>query len=144
MLGGVGATAGPHRLWTHQAYKAKWQLRVILGVLYASAGMVDVYNYCFIRFMQDKKIFLLQLNSFRTTFMNGYEIIGCTTSIRIRMQIRTTVIEGSFSLTSVGWWWKNIQMWFEEVVRWIWAMYWLILLLHSTSSKFVQRVNYAK
>ncbi|KYQ54756.1 Acyl-CoA Delta(11) desaturase [Trachymyrmex zeteki] len=45
MLGGVGATAGPHRLWTHQAYKAKWQLRVILGVLYASAGMNDIHEW---------------------------------------------------------------------------------------------------
>ncbi|XP_018058551.1 PREDICTED: acyl-CoA Delta(11) desaturase-like isoform X1 [Atta colombica] len=44
-LGGIGTTAGPHRLWTHQAYKAKWQLRVILGILYASAGMNNIYEW---------------------------------------------------------------------------------------------------
>ena len=41
LMGGIGVTAGSHRLWTHKAYKAKWQLRIILVVLYASAGMVD-------------------------------------------------------------------------------------------------------
>ncbi|KYN30214.1 Acyl-CoA Delta(11) desaturase [Trachymyrmex cornetzi] len=45
VLGGIGTTAGPHRLWTHQAYKAKWQLRVILGVFYASAGMNDIFEW---------------------------------------------------------------------------------------------------
>jgi len=41
MIGGIGVTAGAHRLWTHRAYKAKWPLRVILVVFYASTGMVD-------------------------------------------------------------------------------------------------------
>jgi len=41
LIGGIGVTAGAHRLWTHKAYKAKWQLRIILVVLYASTGMVD-------------------------------------------------------------------------------------------------------
>jgi len=101
-LGGVGTTAGPHRLWTHQAYKAKWQLRVILGVLYASAGMVDYIISVLFVLYKIEKIFLLQLNPFRTTFTNGYEIIEYITSIQIRMQIHITVIEGSFFLTSVG------------------------------------------
>lgn len=30
MAGGLGITAGAHRLWAHRAYKAKWPLRVIL------------------------------------------------------------------------------------------------------------------
>ncbi|XP_058789170.1 acyl-CoA Delta-9 desaturase-like [Phymastichus coffea] len=29
-LGGMGITAGVHRLWAHRAYKAKWQLRLLL------------------------------------------------------------------------------------------------------------------
>jgi len=41
IIAGFGVTGGVHRLWTHKAYKAKWQLRIILVVLYASAGMVD-------------------------------------------------------------------------------------------------------
>ncbi|KYN18939.1 PREDICTED: acyl-CoA Delta(11) desaturase-like [Trachymyrmex cornetzi] len=45
ILAGLGTTAGTHRLWTHQAYKAKWQFRVILGVLYASAGMNDIFEW---------------------------------------------------------------------------------------------------
>ncbi|XP_014667777.1 PREDICTED: acyl-CoA desaturase-like [Priapulus caudatus] len=29
--GGIGITAGAHRLWSHRAYKAKWPLRVFLA-----------------------------------------------------------------------------------------------------------------
>ncbi|KAK5650604.1 hypothetical protein RI129_001633 [Pyrocoelia pectoralis] len=29
-LGGLGITAGAHRLWAHRSYKAKWQLRLLL------------------------------------------------------------------------------------------------------------------
>jgi stearoyl-CoA desaturase (delta-9 desaturase) len=29
-LGGIGITAGAHRLWAHRSYKAKWPLRLIL------------------------------------------------------------------------------------------------------------------
>ncbi|KAG5889224.1 hypothetical protein JTB14_018647 [Gonioctena quinquepunctata] len=31
-LGGLGITAGAHRLWAHRSYKAKWQLKVMLAV----------------------------------------------------------------------------------------------------------------
>ncbi|KAL1491760.1 hypothetical protein ABEB36_012310 [Hypothenemus hampei] len=30
-LGGFGITAGAHRLWSHRAYKAKWQMRLFLA-----------------------------------------------------------------------------------------------------------------
>jgi len=39
----IGITAGAHRLWTHRAYKAKWPLRIILLVWYASAGLVNKF-----------------------------------------------------------------------------------------------------
>ncbi|KYN06486.1 Acyl-CoA Delta(11) desaturase, partial [Cyphomyrmex costatus] len=45
LIGGMGSTAGVHRLWTHKAYKAKWQLRTILAVFYASAGMNNIYEW---------------------------------------------------------------------------------------------------
>ncbi|XP_011698207.1 PREDICTED: acyl-CoA Delta(11) desaturase-like [Wasmannia auropunctata] len=44
-IGGAGITAGAHRLWTHRAYKAKWQLRIILIIFYASAGMNNIYDW---------------------------------------------------------------------------------------------------
>ncbi|CAG9865307.1 unnamed protein product [Phyllotreta striolata] len=32
ICGGLGITAGAHRLWAHRAYKAKWPLKVILTI----------------------------------------------------------------------------------------------------------------
>jgi len=101
MIGGIGITAGAHRLWTHRAYKAKWPLRVILVVFYASAGMVDEFIIT-ISCATSRKNFCLQMLPFRITFTIGCEIIGCTTDILIRTRIRTTVTEDSFSLISVG------------------------------------------
>lgn len=37
---GFGITAGAHRLWSHKAYKAHWQLRLILIFLFTIAGQV--------------------------------------------------------------------------------------------------------
>ncbi|XP_077276034.1 uncharacterized protein LOC143904916 [Temnothorax americanus] len=45
LISGLGVTAGVHRLWTHQAYKAKWPLRIILVVFYASSGMNNLYDW---------------------------------------------------------------------------------------------------
>ncbi|XP_018393077.1 PREDICTED: acyl-CoA Delta(11) desaturase-like [Cyphomyrmex costatus] len=45
VIGGIGVTAGAHRLWTHQAYKAKWQLRAIFAVFYTSAGMNNIHEW---------------------------------------------------------------------------------------------------
>ncbi|XP_063977328.1 uncharacterized protein LOC135162609 [Diachasmimorpha longicaudata] len=44
-LSGFGVTGGAHRLWTHRAYKAKLPLRIILAILYASAGMNPIYDW---------------------------------------------------------------------------------------------------
>lgn len=40
ILGAFGVTAGAHRLWAHKAYKAKWQLRLILAFLQTIAFQV--------------------------------------------------------------------------------------------------------
>jgi len=43
ICGGLGITAGAHRLWSHRSYKATWQLRMILGIFQASAFQVSCY-----------------------------------------------------------------------------------------------------
>jgi stearoyl-CoA desaturase (delta-9 desaturase) len=45
--GGLGITAGAHRLWAHRSYKAKWQLRVILGIFQTIA-----FQVCFLSLKQ--------------------------------------------------------------------------------------------
>jgi len=40
IIGGFGVTGGVHRFWSHQTYKAKWPLRIILAIIYASVGLV--------------------------------------------------------------------------------------------------------
>lgn len=43
---GFGITAGAHRLWSHKAYKAKWQLRLLLTFLFTISGQVSNYLKC--------------------------------------------------------------------------------------------------
>lgn len=38
---GFGITAGAHRLWSHKAYKATWQLRLLLTFLFTISGQVS-------------------------------------------------------------------------------------------------------
>ncbi|KYN30213.1 Stearoyl-CoA desaturase 5 [Trachymyrmex cornetzi] len=45
IIAGFGVTGGVHRFWTHQSYKAKWQLRTILATCYAAAGMNDIFEW---------------------------------------------------------------------------------------------------
>ncbi|XP_071646592.1 acyl-CoA Delta-9 desaturase-like [Temnothorax longispinosus] len=45
IMGGLGVTAGAHRLWTHRSYKAKWPLKIILVICYTSAGMNNLYEW---------------------------------------------------------------------------------------------------
>jgi stearoyl-CoA desaturase (delta-9 desaturase) len=40
--GGLGITAGAHRLWAHRSYKATWQLRIILSIFQTIAFQVYV------------------------------------------------------------------------------------------------------
>ena len=42
----IGVLAGAHRLWSHRAYKAKWQLRLILAMLETMALQNDIYEWC--------------------------------------------------------------------------------------------------
>jgi hypothetical protein len=37
----LATTAGPHRLWSHRSYKAKWPMRLILMLLHTMAFQVD-------------------------------------------------------------------------------------------------------
>jgi len=42
--GGLGITAGAHRLWAHRAYKAKWPLKLILVIFNTLAFQVRNKN----------------------------------------------------------------------------------------------------
>lgn len=45
ILGGIGITAGAHRLWAHRTYKATFPMRVILGILNTLAFQNDIYEW---------------------------------------------------------------------------------------------------
>lgn len=45
VMGGLGITAGAHRLWAHRAYKAKWPLRVILACMQSLAFENSIYEW---------------------------------------------------------------------------------------------------
>ncbi|KAJ9578217.1 hypothetical protein L9F63_005562, partial [Diploptera punctata] len=44
-FGGIGVTAGAHRLWTHRSYKAKLPLRIILMIAFVSSGMNSIFDW---------------------------------------------------------------------------------------------------
>lgn len=41
----MGITAGAHRLWAHRAYKATWQLRLILIFVNLIAFQNSIYEW---------------------------------------------------------------------------------------------------
>ena len=45
IISGLGITAGAHRLWSHKSYKAKWPLRVLLGLFNTMAFENDIYEW---------------------------------------------------------------------------------------------------
>ncbi|GIX90500.1 acyl-CoA Delta(11) desaturase [Caerostris darwini] len=45
-LGGLGITAGSHRLWSHRSYKAKWPMRALLCAFASIAAQNDIYEWC--------------------------------------------------------------------------------------------------
>jgi len=45
LLAAMGITAGAHRLWAHKAYKAVWQLRLLLVVGHAIANQGDIRKW---------------------------------------------------------------------------------------------------
>ncbi|XP_015789673.1 stearoyl-CoA desaturase 5 [Tetranychus urticae] len=46
VFGGLGVTAGAHRLWSHGAYKAKLPLRIFLAALQTLSLQRDIYEWC--------------------------------------------------------------------------------------------------
>lgn len=44
-LGGIGVTGGAHRLWTHRAFKATWQLKTILLILNTMAMQTPLIEW---------------------------------------------------------------------------------------------------
>lgn len=46
VCGGLGITAGAHRLWSHRAYKARLPLRAFLMVCNCIAGQNDLIEWC--------------------------------------------------------------------------------------------------
>lgn len=45
VLGGMGVTAGAHRLWAHRSYKAKWPLRLLLALFQCIAFQNHLYEW---------------------------------------------------------------------------------------------------
>lgn len=45
IFGGIGITAGAHRLFAHRAYKAKWPLRVLLMLLNSTSFQNPIYEW---------------------------------------------------------------------------------------------------
>ncbi|CAG9785490.1 unnamed protein product [Diatraea saccharalis] len=41
----MGITAGAHRLWSHQAYKARWPLRLFLAILQTATFQDHIYEW---------------------------------------------------------------------------------------------------
>lgn len=46
VVGGLGITAGCHRLWSHRSYKARFPLRAFLCILSSVAAQNDIYEWC--------------------------------------------------------------------------------------------------
>lgn len=44
-MGGLGITAGAHRLWAHKSYKAKWPLRVLLMLFNTLAFQNSIWEW---------------------------------------------------------------------------------------------------
>ena len=44
--GGLGVTAGAHRLWSHRSYKARLALRLFLACCFSIAGQNDLLTWC--------------------------------------------------------------------------------------------------
>ncbi|KAM6441654.1 stearoyl-CoA desaturase isoform 2-T2 [Liasis olivaceus] len=45
ILGGLGVTAGAHRLWSHRSYKATLPLRIFLALVNSMAFQNDIYEW---------------------------------------------------------------------------------------------------
>ena len=45
LAGGLGVTAGAHRLWSHRSYKATWFLRIMLMIMNCVGVQNDIYEW---------------------------------------------------------------------------------------------------
>lgn len=45
MMGGIGITAGAHRLWSHRSYRAKWPYRLIVAAFNTMAFENSIYEW---------------------------------------------------------------------------------------------------
>ncbi|XP_045447448.1 acyl-CoA Delta-9 desaturase-like [Melitaea cinxia] len=45
IMGGMGVTAGAHRLWAHRAYKARWPLRLFLAIMQTMAFQNHIFEW---------------------------------------------------------------------------------------------------
>lgn len=45
LMGGIGVTAGAHRLWSHKSYKARWPLKLILMVFSSMAAQNSIFDW---------------------------------------------------------------------------------------------------
>lgn len=46
IMGGLGITAGAHRLWAHRTYKATLPVRLLLGLFQTIAAQNSIYEWC--------------------------------------------------------------------------------------------------
>lgn len=45
LFGGLGVTAGAHRLWSHKTYNASLAVRIFLMICFTSAGENDIFTW---------------------------------------------------------------------------------------------------
>lgn len=45
LFGGLGVTAGAHRLWSHKTYNASLPVRILLMIFFTSAGENDIFTW---------------------------------------------------------------------------------------------------
>ena len=45
LLGGLGSTAGAHRLWSHKGYDASLLVKIFLMICFTSAGQSDIHTW---------------------------------------------------------------------------------------------------
>ncbi|XP_066580888.1 acyl-CoA Delta-9 desaturase-like [Prorops nasuta] len=44
-ISATGITAGPHRLWAHKSYKAKLPLKILIFLMYCTAGQSPIFHW---------------------------------------------------------------------------------------------------
>ena len=109
--GGLGITAGAHRLWAHRTYKAKLPLRIFLGI-----GQTVALQVCFFHLNSSFILLIIYLKWFRTLFLSGVEIIVFIISIPKHMPIRIMLKEASFSRIWVKFWAFLFRVYFNFVI----------------------------